>query len=50
MKFMELPLEIISSLVDQMVVATTSTSLLDGLQLRLVNRQSSSSVHKALKY
>lgn len=42
MKFMELPLEIVSSLVDQVVAVTTNTSLLDGLRLGLVNRQSSS--------
>ena len=44
---MELPPEMISSVVDQMVVATTSTNLFEGLQLRLVNRQFPPTVYKS---
>jgi hypothetical protein len=38
MELMQLPLEVISSLVDHMIVVSTDMSLLDGLQLRLINR------------
>ena len=38
MELMQLPLEVISSLVDHMIVVSTDMSLFDGLQLRLINR------------
>jgi hypothetical protein len=41
MELMRLPLEAVSSIVDQMIVDTTSANFFRGLLLRLVNQSSS---------